>query len=67
MFYISLSDLLSPSAPHLGWQTEIIQLLDLVVQKSCVLLSDAGGDGMAGGNASATGSQSHPPSIQLSK
>ena len=60
MFYISLSDLLSPGAPHPGWQTEIIQLLDLVVHKSCVLLSVAGGDGMAGDNASATGSQSHP-------
>ena len=60
MFYISLSDLLSPSAPHPGWQTEIIWLLDLVVQKSCMLLSVAGGDGMAGGNASSTGSQSRP-------
>ena len=60
MIYINLLDLLSASAPNPGWQTEIIRLLDLVVQKSCMLLSVAGGDGMAGGNASSTGSQSRP-------
>ena len=37
---------------------EIIWLLDIVVKKSCVLLSVDGGDEIAGDNASATGSQS---------
>jgi hypothetical protein len=59
-FYIRLSHSLSPGALHPGWQTEVIQLLDLVVQKSCVLLSVTGGDRIAGGIASATESQSRP-------
>ena len=59
-FYIRLSHSLSSDAPHPGWQTEVLRLLDLVVQKSSTLLSVAGGDGIAGGNAPATGSQSRP-------
>ena len=59
-FYNSLSRSASSDAHH-PWQTEeVIRLLDLVVQKSCVFLSVVGGDGLGGGNGLATGSQSCP-------
>ncbi|KIJ91725.1 hypothetical protein K443DRAFT_14161 [Laccaria amethystina LaAM-08-1] len=38
-FYLSLSYSSSPSAPHPGWQKEVIPLLDLVVNRSCFLSS----------------------------
>jgi len=61
-FHIRLPHSLAPDArAHPGWQTEVIRLLDLVVvQKSCLLLSVAGGDGVGGGYTSTTGSQSRP-------
>ena len=59
-FYLNLSHSRSPSAPHPGWQKEVILLLDLVVNKSCLLLSVDGGYGIAAGDytVSATRSQS---------
>jgi hypothetical protein len=53
-FYLSLSYSPSLSAPHPGWQKEVILLLDLVVNRSCFLLSVDGGDGIAGDYTSAT-------------
>ena len=57
-FYLNLSHSRSPSAPHPGWQKEAILLLDLVVNKSCLILSVDGGYGIAGDYTSATRSQS---------
>ena len=57
-FYLNLSHSRSPSAPHPGWQKEVILLLDLVVNKSCLLLSVDGGYGIAGDYMLATRSQS---------
>ncbi|EDR04297.1 uncharacterized protein LACBIDRAFT_330804 [Laccaria bicolor S238N-H82] len=57
-FYLNLSHSLSPSAPNPGWQKEVLLLLDLVVNRSCVLLSVDGGDGITGDYTPATGSQS---------
>jgi hypothetical protein len=57
-FYMRFSHRVSPDALHPGWQVEVIRLLDLVVQKSCVFLYVDGGDGLS--NALATGSQSRP-------
>jgi len=49
---------ISCGALHPGWQTEIIQLLYLVVQKSCVFLCVTGGGGFTGGDSLAIESQS---------
>jgi hypothetical protein len=57
-FYLNLSRSRSPDAPHPGWQKEVILLLDLVVNRSCSLLSVEGGDEIAEDYASAARSQS---------
>ena len=57
-FYLNLSHSRSPSGPHPGWQKEVILLLDLVVNRPCLLLSVDGGYGIAGDYTSATRSQS---------
>lgn len=44
-FYLSFSysHLLSPTVPDSAWQREVIRLLDLITNRSCTLLSVAGG------------------------
>jgi hypothetical protein len=59
-FYMRFCYSMSPGALHPGWQMEVIRLLDLVVQKSCVFLSVTGGDELTGDNLLATGSQVRP-------